>query len=76
VSQAIEQITTKAQFRRVQAIQTALGSWTVARLEQTMAQLAEAGLQTRQLVGSGAALADPVASRALLGIAQAARRKD
>jgi DNA polymerase-3 subunit delta len=76
VSQAIEQITTKAQFRRVQAIQTALGSWTVARLEQAMAQLAEAGLQTRQLVGSGAALADPVASRALLRIAQAARRKD
>jgi DNA polymerase III subunit delta len=75
VPEAVERIASKAQFRRVPAIEAALKSWTAARLEQAMAQLAEAGLHTRQLTGSAAALADPVASRALLGIAQAARRK-
>ena len=75
VTEAIERITPKAQFRRVPAVEAALKNWTAARLEQTMAQLAEAGLQTRQLTGAAAALSDPVVSRALLGIAQAARRK-
>jgi hypothetical protein len=40
-----------------------------------MAELAEAGLQARQLTGSAAALSDAVVSRALLMIAQAARRR-
>ena len=75
VAEAIERITTKAQFRRMPALEAALKSWTAARLEQAMAQLAQAGLHTRQLSGSAAALADPVASRALLAVAQAARRK-
>ena len=75
VTEAVDRITPKAQFRRVPAVQAALKNWTAARLEQAMAQLAEAGLQSRQLTGSAAALTDPVVSRALLGIAQAARRK-
>ena len=74
VTEAVERITPKAQFRRVPSVEAALKNWTAARLEQAMAQLAEAGLQTRQLTGSAAALSDPVASRALLAIAQAARR--
>jgi DNA polymerase-3 subunit delta len=74
LTEAVERITPKAQFRRMPAVEAALKRWTAARLEQTMAQLAEAGLQSRQLTGSAAALADPVVSRTLLGIAQAARR--
>src|SRR6266699_566030 len=69
MTQAVDRITPKAQFRRVPAVEAALKNWTAARLEQTMAQLAEAGLQTRQLTGSAAALSDPLVSRALLGIA-------
>ncbi len=75
MTEAVDRITPKAQFRRVPAVEAALKNWTAARLEQTMAQLAEAGLQTRQLTGSAAALSDPLVSRALLGIAQAARRR-
>lgn len=75
LSEAVERIIPKAQFRRVPAVEAALRNWTAARLEQTMAQLAEAGLHTRQLTGSAAALSDPVVSRALLSIAVAARRK-
>src|SRR5215472_2743501 len=74
LNEAVERITPKAQFRRVSAVEAALKSWTAARLEQAMAQLAEAGLHARQLTGSAAMLADPVVSRALLGIARAARR--
>jgi len=75
MTEAVDRITPKAQFRRVPAVEAALKNWTAARLEQTMAQLAETGLQTRQLTGSAAALSDPLVSRALLGIAQAARRR-
>jgi DNA polymerase III subunit delta len=75
LSEAVERITPKAQFRRVPAVEAALKSWTAARLEQVMARLAEAGLHARQLTGSAATLSDPVVSRALLGIAQDARRK-
>jgi DNA polymerase-3 subunit delta len=75
VTEAVERITPKAQFRRVPAVEAALKNWTAARLEQAMAQLAEAGLQSRQLTGAAAALSDPVVSRVLLGIAIAARRK-
>ncbi|HEX9321022.1 MAG TPA: DNA polymerase III subunit delta [Xanthobacteraceae bacterium] len=75
IVEAVDRITPKAQFRRVPAVEAALRNWTAARLEQVMSQLAEAGLQTRQLTGSAAALSDPLVSRALLGIAQAARRK-
>ena len=75
VSEAVERVTTKAQFRRLPAIETAVKNWTAARLEHAMAELAEAGLQARQLTGSAAALSDAVVSRALLMIAQAARRR-
>jgi DNA polymerase-3 subunit delta len=74
VPEAVERITPKAQFRRVPAVEAALKNWTAARLEQTMAQLAETGLHTRQLTGAAAALSDPIVSRALLNIARAARR--
>ena len=75
ISEAVERITTKAQFRRVAAIEAALKLWTAAQLEAVMAQLAEAGLNARQLTGSAAALSDAVVSRALLVIAQTARRQ-
>jgi DNA polymerase-3 subunit delta len=75
-SEAEDQIVTKAQFRRKQAIEVALKVWTTARLERAMAQLAEASLEARRLSGPLAGLADPLVSRTLLTIAGAARRKE
>jgi DNA polymerase-3 subunit delta len=74
ITEAVDRITTKAQFRRQPAVQAALENWTAARLERAMAELARAGLYSRQLSGPAGALSDPVASRALLTIAGAARR--
>ncbi len=46
------------------------------RLLQAMEQLAEAGREMRELRSPIDALADPIAQRALLSIAMAARRKE
>ena len=59
-------------FSRRAAVETALKTWTSARLERAMAQLAEATLETRRQT----ALADVIAQRALLAIAVNARRKE
>jgi DNA polymerase III subunit delta len=74
VSAATERMLSKAQFRRVPAVESALRNWNSARLERAMTELAEANLTVRQLTGPAAALADTVASRALLELAQAARQ--
>ena len=59
-------------FRRRPVVEAALKSWTAARLERAMIQLADAALEVRR----NYALADTLGQRALLSVAQAARRKD
>ena len=71
----IDQVVSKAQFRRRAAIEAALAAGTAAQLERVMADLAAATLETRRLSGPVADLADPVVSRALLITAMAARRR-
>jgi DNA polymerase-3 subunit delta len=58
-------------FTRRRAVEAALRSWTAARLERAMAQLAEAALDARKQ----SSLAESIAQRALISIAGAARRK-
>jgi DNA polymerase-3 subunit delta len=63
-------------FTRRSLVEAAQRSWTAARLERAMAQLAEAALEARRhsaLVQS--VLAETIAHRALISIAGAARRK-
>jgi DNA polymerase-3 subunit delta len=59
-------------FRRKPLVENAVKSWTAAKLEQMMGQLAEAALEARRRP----ALADAVAQRTLLMIALTARRRD
>jgi DNA polymerase III subunit delta len=59
-------------FRRKATVEAALASWSAARLERVMAQLAEAALDTRRRP----ILSDAIGERALLSVAVAARRKD
>jgi DNA polymerase-3 subunit delta len=59
-------------FRREAAVETALKTWTAARLVRAMAQLAEAALAARQQP----ALADSLTHRVLLSLAVSARRKE
>jgi DNA polymerase-3 subunit delta len=59
-------------FRRKPMVETALKTWTAARLERVMAQLAEAALEIRRQPN----LAEAIAQRAVLSIASSARRKD
>jgi len=62
-------------FRRKPLVEAALRSWALPRLELLMDQLAKAALEIRSLRAPIDALADPIAQRALLSIAVAARRK-
>lgn len=75
-AEAVDQVVSKAQFRRRGTIEAALTIWPAARLERVMAELATAALEARRLSGSLAGLADPVVSRTLLTIAMAARRRE
>lgn len=59
-------------FSRKAAVETALRQWAPARLVQAMEQLASASLDMRR----NAPLAEAIAHRTLLTIAQAARRRD
>jgi DNA polymerase-3 subunit delta len=59
-------------FSREDAIKTALRTWSSARLERAMTQLAEAALETRRQP----ALAEVIAQRTLLALAVNARRKE
>jgi DNA polymerase-3 subunit delta len=59
-------------FRRETAVKAALSSWSATRLERAMQQLAAAVLETRQR----ATLAETIAHRALLSLAESRRRKE
>jgi DNA polymerase III subunit delta len=59
-------------FSRKAAVEAALRTWTSARLERAMAQLAEAALESRRQ----STLADVIAQRALLALAVNARRRE
>ena len=58
-------------FRRKPLVEAALSSWSAARLERMMAQLADASLEARRRP----ALAEAIAQRALMNVAVVARRK-
>jgi DNA polymerase-3 subunit delta len=59
-------------FSRKQLVETALKSWTSARLARAMTQLADALLETRRQPG----MADAIAQRTLLSLAVNARRRE
>jgi DNA polymerase-3 subunit delta len=75
MAEVLDQVVSRAQFRRRPLIEAALAAWTAARLERVMADLAAATLETRRLSGALADLSDPVVGRALLITATAARRR-
>ncbi|MFL5065260.1 MAG: DNA polymerase III subunit delta [Xanthobacteraceae bacterium] len=72
---SLEQVMSEARppvhFTRRTLVEAALKSWSSARLERSMAQLAAAALEARRQP----AVADAIAHRALMSIAGAARRK-
>ena len=72
VSEAAGGIQPFLHFSRKAAVEAALKSWTSARLERAMAQLAEAALEARRQ----STMAEAIAQRALLALAVNARRKD
>jgi DNA polymerase III subunit delta len=59
-------------FSRKALVQAALALWSAKRLERMIAQLGDTALEVRQRAN----LAYPIAHRALLSVAGAARRKD
>jgi DNA polymerase-3 subunit delta len=63
-------------FSRKPRVETALKSWSAARLARAMAALAEAAHEIRKLRTPIDGLADPIAQRAMLQIATSARRRD
>jgi DNA polymerase-3 subunit delta len=72
VSEAASAIQPFVHFSRKAAVEAALKSWTAARLERAMAQLADAALEARKQAG----VADIIAQRTLLALAVSARRKE
>jgi len=72
VGVVLETMLPPVHFTRKGAVEAALKSWTAARLERAMQQLAEASFEARLK----SALAGPIAQRALLALAVNARRKD
>src|SRR6266446_4275721 len=72
VGDAVQGIQPFVHFSRKGAIEAALKTWTSARLERAMADLAEAALEARRQ----SAMAELIAQRALLMLAVNARRKD
>ena len=63
-------------FSRKPLVEAALRSWTVQRLTRAMANLAEAAYEIRRLRTPADGLAEPIAQRAMLMIAQQGRRKE
>jgi DNA polymerase III subunit delta len=61
-------------FRRKPLVEAALNAWSAARLARAVEQLAEATLNVRRLRAPIDELATPLTQRALLSIAQSARR--
>jgi DNA polymerase III subunit delta len=72
VSEAASAIQPFVHFSRKAAVEAALKSWTAARLERAMAQLADAAFEARKQAG----MADIIAQRTLLALAVSARRKE
>src|SRR6266511_2858040 len=72
VSDAAQGIQPFVHFSRKGVIEAALKTWTSARLERAMAQLAEAALEARRQAG----MAEIIAQRTLLSLAVNARRKE
>jgi DNA polymerase-3 subunit delta len=72
VSEAAAAIQPFVHFSRKSAVEAALKSWTAARLERAMAQLADAAFEARKQAG----MADIIAQRTLLALAVSARRKE
>ncbi len=72
VSDAAQGIQPFVHFSRKGVIEAALKTWTSARLERAMAELAEAALEARRQ----SAMAELIAQRALLTLAVNARRKE
>jgi DNA polymerase III subunit delta len=71
IGEAVEGIQPFVHFSRKPLVESALKSWTSARLERAMTQLADASLEARRQPG----VADIIAQRTLLALAVAARRK-
>jgi DNA polymerase III subunit delta len=70
LDQALYEMRPPVHFSRRTAVEAALRTWTMAKLERAMAQLAEASLETRRQ----ASLAETIAHRALMTIASGARQ--
>jgi DNA polymerase-3 subunit delta len=75
VDEAVWSFVPPLHFRRKPQVEAALRSWTADRLAQAMEQLAEAALNVRRLRAPVDDLATALAQRALLSIAQSARRR-
>ena len=72
IGDAVQGIQPFVHFSRKAAVEAALKTWTSARLERAMAELAEAALEARRQ----SAMAEVIAQRALLALAIKARRKE
>jgi DNA polymerase-3 subunit delta len=72
ISDAAEGIQPFVHFSRKHAIESALKTWTSARLERAMTQLADAALEARRQ----SAMAELIVQRTLLTLAVNARRKE
>jgi DNA polymerase-3 subunit delta len=72
VTATVESMVPPVHFSRKALIETALRSWTAARLERAMAQLADASLEARRQGD----LAKTLTQRTLLSLAVTARRKE
>jgi DNA polymerase III subunit delta len=72
IDNAVRGIQPFVHFSREGAIKTALKTWTSARLERAMAELAEAALEARRQ----SSMTELIAQRALLTLAINARRKE
>jgi DNA polymerase-3 subunit delta len=70
ISQAVEGIQPFVRFNRKSVVETAIRTWTSARLQRAMTRLGEAALEARK-----SAMAEPIARGALLALALDARRK-
>jgi len=72
IGDAVQGIQPFVHFSRKAAVEAALKTWTSARLERAMAELAEAAFEARRQ----SAMAELIAQRALLELAVKARRKE
>jgi DNA polymerase III subunit delta len=72
ITATVETMVPPVHFSRKALVEAALKSWTAARLERAMTQLADASFEARRK----ADLAETIAQRALLSLAYSARKRD